>query len=558
MKHLTLILFVLIVSISFFLNFYRLGEVPGGFHRDEAYLGYNAYSILKTGKDMSGNFIPSHLESFLYTPAGYAYLTLLSMLIFGLSEFSVRLPSAFFAVSTVIALFYLTRALLSFVKSSFSVSQVRYISLLTAFFYAVTPWGILLGRTASVITVVVFLIVCGMYFYLSWLTSKKMRFLLGSVILFSLSLSIYIAPYLFLLLFLPFTIFLFRDVHTKKESFFNIFLYMILIFIPFLFTFASPTLSLRARSLSIVNSPYVPLVIAEEIREDGVSKSPLFETRIFHNKIIGYSQYVLDNYFKHLSYSFFFTDQGYPDRYRVPLHGLLFLVQLPFLVFGLYVLIRKSKRIAFLLIGWILLSPIGSAFAADDVPNLQRTLFMLPPLSIFTAAGYIFFIEQLKQKYVVRLVIFFSSIAMMFSITFYLHQYYVHGERYRPWYRMDSYRELVSEVNQYSVGFKSVVVTNRESAPTIFFLFYNHFDPKAFQAQTNHSTFRDFDRIGFSKFIFTEEECPYKVRKERKEKISTIVLYVNSGLCKIPEDSFVHKTIRRSDNSVAFYIISRK
>ena len=59
------ILLVIIFIIGILLRFYRLGDVPFGFHRDEAFLGYNAYSILQTGADMSGNFLPLHLKSFL-------------------------------------------------------------------------------------------------------------------------------------------------------------------------------------------------------------------------------------------------------------------------------------------------------------------------------------------------------------------------------------------------------------------------------------------------------------------------------------------------------------
>src|SRR5437016_2654950 len=89
-----ILLLAIIFSLAFFLRVYKLGDVPTGFHRDEAYLGYNAYSILKTGKDISGNMLPLHLKSFLYSPAGYSYFSIPFIVLFGLNEFAIRFPSA--------------------------------------------------------------------------------------------------------------------------------------------------------------------------------------------------------------------------------------------------------------------------------------------------------------------------------------------------------------------------------------------------------------------------------------------------------------------------------
>ena len=52
MKIKLLLLFVLL--LAGFLRFYRLGAVPISPDWDEAALGYNAYSIMQTGKDEFG------------------------------------------------------------------------------------------------------------------------------------------------------------------------------------------------------------------------------------------------------------------------------------------------------------------------------------------------------------------------------------------------------------------------------------------------------------------------------------------------------------------------
>src|SRR3989344_8654111 len=102
----------LIVVLSSVLRLWQLGNVPPSPDWDEVALGYSSYSIIHTGKDEFGKFLPVVLRSFDdYKPALYAYLTIPSILIFGLSVFAVRLPSAFFGIISVVAVFYLVREL---------------------------------------------------------------------------------------------------------------------------------------------------------------------------------------------------------------------------------------------------------------------------------------------------------------------------------------------------------------------------------------------------------------------------------------------------------------
>ena len=49
---------ILIIVLSFVLRTYKLGANPPSLYWDEASLGYNAYSILKTAHDEHGKFLP--------------------------------------------------------------------------------------------------------------------------------------------------------------------------------------------------------------------------------------------------------------------------------------------------------------------------------------------------------------------------------------------------------------------------------------------------------------------------------------------------------------------
>src|ERR1041385_1127721 len=94
-KKLKTYLLVVILLIASAVRFYQLGNVPPSPDWDEAALGYNAYSLLQTGRDEYGKFMPIVLQSFDdYKPALYTYLIIPFIPLFDVSLLAVRFPSA--------------------------------------------------------------------------------------------------------------------------------------------------------------------------------------------------------------------------------------------------------------------------------------------------------------------------------------------------------------------------------------------------------------------------------------------------------------------------------
>ena len=54
----------ILTALALVLRVWALGQVPPGIDADEAALGYNAYSLLKTGRDEYGVPHPLVFESF--------------------------------------------------------------------------------------------------------------------------------------------------------------------------------------------------------------------------------------------------------------------------------------------------------------------------------------------------------------------------------------------------------------------------------------------------------------------------------------------------------------
>jgi len=91
MKKIVFFSFLLILALASFLRIFQLDKNPAGFFCDEASVGYNAYLILKTGKDEHQNSFPIFFPAFGdYKNPVLIYSTVPFVWLFGLSEFSVR------------------------------------------------------------------------------------------------------------------------------------------------------------------------------------------------------------------------------------------------------------------------------------------------------------------------------------------------------------------------------------------------------------------------------------------------------------------------------------
>src|SRR3972149_9042149 len=112
MKKYTKFTLVVVLAIASFLRLWKISEVPVSLFGDELDVGYHAYSILKTGRDYSGNFMPIHFQSLAEwrTPL-YLYSAVPTVALFGISPLGVRLPAAIFGVANIWLLYLLVREL---------------------------------------------------------------------------------------------------------------------------------------------------------------------------------------------------------------------------------------------------------------------------------------------------------------------------------------------------------------------------------------------------------------------------------------------------------------
>src|SRR5688572_6123301 len=131
---------IAILALGLVLRLLLLGQHPGGFAADEAAQGYDAYSLLKTGKDQWGVSWPIvSFRSFADFKAPLqTYLMLLPVALFGLTEFATRLPSALVGTMAIFVIYLLAG----------EIFKNKKIALLSALILATSPWHLQFSRTA--------------------------------------------------------------------------------------------------------------------------------------------------------------------------------------------------------------------------------------------------------------------------------------------------------------------------------------------------------------------------------------------------------------------------
>lgn len=546
-KKLNLILLGVIIAFAAILRIYNLGNYPVGFQIDEASLGYSGYSILSTGKSDEGKFLPLYVDIFGDNrPSGYHYLTIVPILMFGLSEFSTRLPGAVFGIISIIPVYFLSLFLF----------RDKRIAVLSAFFISVAPWHVVLSRASAETIVALFLILLGFYFLLNSIKKYSKKQLILSILLLSLSYFFYHTPRVFVPLMVLGTISLFyKEILDKKHKVFKLYfgsLVFLLFFLSFALVFLIPGGSGRFSQVNVFSHPETTLVLAEQHREDGSYGVKTLEARFFHNKLVNFSFDYVSNYLEYFSGDFLFIGGGLPAWYDVDRMGLLYIYQLPFLLFGFFLCAKKHSKLTLFPLFWILLSPVTAAVTVDDVPNLQRAIVLFPMLEIVSAYGLIEALRVLRGKWqlVVKITL---SIIVIYSILYFLHQYFVHGYTHRPWVRNNGFSNMMQEVNRrYGMSDKVIMTKTGGGYPLV--LFYSKYDPAMYILEGSP---KDTDYKGFGKFLFVPQECP-SLQSGIDIKLSDNITYVDRGSCDINKGLLNRMDIPREDGSMGFRVYYRE
>lgn len=540
---------ILIILLAFVLRFYKLSTYPA-LNADEAAIGYNAYSLLLTGKDEHGNSWPIHFQSFNdYKPGLYFYVVLPFVKLIGLNEWAVRIPGATLGVLTVLVLYFLVKEL--FKENKLTIDH-QSLAIIASFMLAISPWHIHFSRGGWEVNLATFLITLGLLMFLKGLKNPKYYTL--SAITFSLSLySYHVARIVVPLLGLVLVIIYFKDIFIKKNLKFLVFGFSLLVItiLPLAKELIGPAGFSRAAGVGLFADPGPLNRINEQRGEhaDFTSITP----KIFHNKAVNYGLAFFSNWVAHYHGEFLFLSGDAIQRNKVPETGQLYLFEIITVALGIIVLLRKFDRPSRVVFSWLLIAPVASALTFQS-PHALRAHSMVIPITIISAVGLTIIFDWLRRfiKYRNVFYVLFSLIILL-SFARYLHMYYIHMAKEYPYSSQYGVKELVDYVKNNEKTYKNVVVTDRYDQPYILFLFYSKYDPAVFQKeqaltakdQYGFSTVREFGKYRFISFGKWEDV--------RSNYLNSLIIGTPT---QIPKEANIIKRIYGTNNFEYFDVVA--
>lgn len=522
-----LILLLLIFLLALVLRVWDLSATPAGFHNDEVDLGYEGLFILKNGHDTYGDNWPIYFDKFGdYRPIGLYYLVGLTELILGASIFATRLPGAFVGALTVLPVFLLAKELF----------KSRRVGYYVAFALAVLPWHIVLSRASQESIIGIFLITLAVYFVLA----QKLRFALPSIFLgyFFYTGHRFLIPFVSIATF--FDVWRLKLTNIRRTAL--IFAVSTVVFTGVIFMM--PWGSGRSSQVIFYNNPASSNTAVELANADGPGQVAI--ARIFHNKAVIWAREFAAQYISYFSPDFLLMRGGLPDRYVIPYQGLIYFSFVPFLILGAAFMIANWKKTTILPLLWLLVTPLPAILTFDDIPNMNRTSFMIIPWVL--VVGYGLFVALSEFKGIIfKIILGLVAILFVLELVYFLHMYLVHQRSYLSFRRDGGAEELVAKINELKGSHELVVVPYLPENP-IYYLFFS----KIYDSNIRLDLKERRDNFQEGNVLFVFDSCPSSRPTYQKPGF----LLVDEPQCQVQSGMKQISKIMRLDDTEAYRLYS--
>ena len=468
---LTAILLLALVAVGAGTRMVALEKVPPGFAPDEATNGYDAYCLLKTGRDQHGYYLPLVMRSFNdYRMPLFIYSIVPFIGLFSLNVNSVRMASAFWGILTIPAGYWLGRNLYG-----------RQTGLITAFLLALSPWLIPLNRIALESGMVTCLLTLSMAIFWQWHNTHKAHWLpLGTSVA---ALCIY--TYSTAKLLIPGFLALIGILWFKERK--NLSIRAVLIAAGIFLILVIPVVYLTIRYREPMQARYNQIAV---FRQD----------RSFYESLSKATK----NFVNHFSISYLFIRGDADTLQHPPFGGQLYWIQAPLLLLGILWGWRSEKReLLLFLLGWLFLTALPPALTRPNLPNSAHSLRNLPavvPFQILTAyaaariLGHPSLGKRAKHAIAILLVILLVG-----QGTWFLYKYYTVYPSLAAGRFEDGIKEMITEMDKYDDQHSTVYFTDRIGWPYIYVAFFTKYDPEKFLAAPpvrSDQLFAPVERLG--------------------------------------------------------------
>ena len=331
-------------------------------------------------------------------------------------------------------------------------------------------------------------------------------------------------------------------------------LILLLFFLPFLKSFTTGEGLARFKWVSVIDQGAINRINMAR----GSSDLPAPLPRLIHNKVTYFVPAFYKNYLTNLSPVYLFWKGGTNYQYNILGQPVIFPIQLPLILAGLFWLFKNwSRKENKLIVFWWLLAIIPAATTQEN-PHVLRTILVLPMPQIIASLGFVQIWVWLKKKTAIKwlfTVVYVLLLAFFFFKFIFL--YFNDYKRDYSWSWQYGYKQAVDFIKNNGDQYDQVFVTKKYGEPHEFLLFYLQWPPSQYRHDANLNRYFQTDWYwvdSFDKFVFINDwEVKDKLKEKQtnqKQLLITSPDNYNQGWEKL-------ETIRFLDGKIVFEILER-
>ena len=474
--------FLIIFSLAFALRVYSIDTVPGGFYTDEVISGYEASSILQTGRDSNGVFMPLYFKaSGDYREPIHIYSIVPFVALFGNTILSVRLATVLFAMISILFTYL-------FIKNMFSKNAAIFTAIILSFM----PWHFIQGRFGVHIIVGIAFLSAGIYFFLRSLKDKKLFPL--SMAIFSLSFYTY-GTFRFFSFIIPLSlIFLHRKKFLGSPELKKGIIIFLLLILPFVFyyIFNAENAFKRSGDTIIFNPELLPYEI-------GYADYKTFS--VVGNSSL-YASVFMKNYLTYLSPFRLFFSGDENLRHMVKGFGEILLSSLPLILAGLFVISRNFNWTSKFLIFWLLIFSIPGSLTFDGIPHYPRAINGAILFSIIAGLGAEYFFNKSKESRAFLAIFILLALMFLADSFLFFNEYFFEYGKYSYMHFETNVGDAISYAN--SLGGDNIIVVSNPCCyySNYYIAYFSNFPAPEFQ-KGNYSSLGWTSEKTYGKYLYS-------------------------------------------------------
>ncbi len=532
--------FLLLVIILFgaFLRFFNLKDFPVQLNHDEVSQIYDTASIVTTGKDIYGKFLPfAFFSTGEYKVGHYIYISTIPYLIFGDREFTIRIPAALFGTLTILAVFL-------FINSLFKNWKLAFLS---AALVSITPSEIFYSRKSFEGSIGVCLIFLGLFCLINNLDNLKSK-VWGYIGLSFLTLAMYV--YTSYTMIVPFLLLLFAmifrgTIMAYPKKFVYQLLFWAILIIPLVYsTITNPGLRFRAATV----------LITQDVNLGR-------QLELSQNNIKTYIDYIFARFLNQFNPSYLFANGlDFTNQGLIGMGPLLFW-QLPLLLIGVVFIIRSnlSSGKKFFIFGLAILPMIPSALTFEPF-SPHRAMLSFAVMSIISAFGLYWLVNfvanlSLFNRAVKTMVFSLMFILFILNFAYFIYMYTVNLPYEKSQHIHYPFKQIAQFAWSQYHNFDQIIVDPiygqsspvRAVAVHYYLAYYGHYLPSKFQEDLK------IEKSGMSFDKFSIREIDW--RQDRFLKNTLIIASPWNVPINDIDKSKIMKRFNFYDGQLAFYAI---